>query len=259
MSTPSSPKSSAAQPSPAAPGNAAPETATRAAKPTRRPLGRARRVTYTIATCAIVLLVVVAVGRPRQATLPEVPAAPVPPNDAPQSVSEPVSTPEPPVAVAPRASAVVPTAAPTKKPARATAHAAAAPSTTSTMAVAETRGSEEAAPKRADVEPSTTAPASSGSAVETAAFAPVTITGCLEVSVNEDQFRLTDTEGGAAPKARSWRTGFLKKRSAPVDIAGPADGLSLNKQVGKRVAATGVLTNHTLKVDSVRVVSPVCN
>src|SRR5207253_303138 len=48
--------------------------------------------------------------------------------------------------------------------------------------------------------------------------APVTITGCLETTVDEDRFRLTETEGINAPKARSWRSAFLKKHSAAVEL-----------------------------------------
>jgi len=87
----------------------------------------------------------------------------------------------------------------------------------------------------------------------------VTITGCLEISTNEDEFRLTDTEGADAPKSRSWRTGFLKKRSAAVALVAPPDPQALRKQVGKRVAATGVLTSRDLKVTSTRVVGSSCN
>ena len=87
---------------------------------------------------------------------------------------------------------------------------------------------------------------------------PVTITGCLEVSVDQDDFRLTDTEGADAPRSRSWRTGFLKKRSAPVALVEPPDRLALQTHVGRRVAATGLLTSHDLKVSALRVVGP-CN
>jgi hypothetical protein len=89
--------------------------------------------------------------------------------------------------------------------------------------------------------------------------APVTITGCLEVSVDHDEFRLTDTDGAAAPKSRSWRTGFLKKRSAPVSLIAPPDAMALQTHVGHRVSATGVLTSHDLKVSALRVVGPACN
>jgi hypothetical protein len=88
---------------------------------------------------------------------------------------------------------------------------------------------------------------------------PVTITGCLEISVNQDEFRLTDTEGADAPRSRSWRTGFLKKGSAPVALVEPPDRLALQTRVGQRVAATGLLTSHDLKVSALRVVGRTCN
>jgi len=104
-----------------------------------------------------------------------------------------------------------------------------------------------------------TAPELASSGTETTALPPVTITGCLEISADQDRFRLTDTEGASAPKARSWRTAFFKKRSAAVDLVEPPDSGALQRQVGKRVAATGVLTSRELKVSSVRVVSASCN
>lgn len=89
--------------------------------------------------------------------------------------------------------------------------------------------------------------------------APVTLTGCLEVSVNQDAYRLTDIEGADAPKSRSWRTGFLKKRSAPVALVEPPDRLALQTNVGRRVMATGLLISHDLKVSALRVVGSSCN
>jgi hypothetical protein len=89
--------------------------------------------------------------------------------------------------------------------------------------------------------------------------APVTITGCLEMSVEQDAFRLTDTEGTNAPKSRSWRTGFLKKRSTPVALVEPPDWRALQTHVGRRVAATGLLTSHDLKVSALRFVGASCN
>jgi hypothetical protein len=88
---------------------------------------------------------------------------------------------------------------------------------------------------------------------------PVTITGCLETSVDRDDFRLTDTEGVDAPRSRSWRTGFLKKRSAPVALVEPLDRLALQSHVGRRVAATGLLTSHDLRVNELRDVGSACN
>jgi len=105
----------------------------------------------------------------------------------------------------------------------------------------------------------TAGPALASASAVTTGLAPVTITGCLEVSVDDDEFRLSETEGVDAPKSRSWRTGFLKKRSAPVALVEPPDPQALHQQVGKRVAATGLLTSRELKVSSLRVVAPSCD
>jgi len=87
----------------------------------------------------------------------------------------------------------------------------------------------------------------------------VTITGCLEGSVNERRFRLTDTEGVGAPRSRSWRTGFLKKHSNSVALVDPPDPHALQTQVGQRVAATGLLTNSELRMTSLRTIGGRCN
>ena len=78
-----------------------------------------------------------------------------------------------------------------------------------------------------------------------------TISGCLESTVDEDQFRLTDIDGANAPKARSWRSGFLKRRSTPVELVELSDVVALRRYVGHRVTATGVLTGRQLRVHSV--------
>jgi hypothetical protein len=64
--------------------------------------------------------------------------------------------------------------------------------------------------------------------------APVTITGCLERS--EDSFRLKDTAGAAAPKSRSWKSGFLKKGTAPIEVVDAAHRLKLTDHVGSASA-----------------------
>ena len=108
-------------------------------------------------------------------------------------------------------------------------------------------------------EPMRETPAHTSAVTDSALPAAVTITGCLEISTDEDAFRLTDTEGADAPKSRSWRSGFLKKRSAAVALVEPPDRLALKTSIGKRVAATGLLTSHELKLNSLRVVGPSCN
>jgi hypothetical protein len=79
----------------------------------------------------------------------------------------------------------------------------------------------------------------------------VTITGCLEESIDDGRFRLSDTEGAAAPKSRGWRSGFLKKRPAPVALNEPQDIAMLRKLVGRRVTATGILADRQLRVSSI--------
>jgi hypothetical protein len=79
------------------------------------------------------------------------------------------------------------------------------------------------------------------------------------MSPDGSEFRLADTEGDDAPKSRSWRTGFLTTRTAPVALIDPPASLGLRSNVGKRVAATGALTSRNLTVNAVRVVGPACN
>jgi hypothetical protein len=44
-----------------------------------------------------------------------------------------------------------------------------------------------------------------------------------------------------------------------VSLVEPPDPQALHQQVGKRVAATGLLTSRELKVSSLRVVAPSCD
>ena len=77
----------------------------------------------------------------------------------------------------------------------------------------------------------------------------VTITGCLET--DDETFRLNDTEGSDAPKSRSWKTGFLKKRPATIAVV-DANGVGLPAHVGQRVALTGLLVDRDMRVRSLR-------
>jgi hypothetical protein len=116
------------------------------------------------------------------------------------------------------------------------------------------------------IDPTATVPAAEAVSAEPPIVSPepaesgaVTITGCLERSVNDKGFRLTDTEGVDAPRSRSWRTGFLKKGSTSIDLVNPPDPHALQTQVGQRIAATGLLTSRELRMISLRVISPRCN
>lgn len=80
---------------------------------------------------------------------------------------------------------------------------------------------------------------------------PVTISGCLEME--EGTLRLTDASGADAPTSRSWKSGFLKRRSAEIELADAVGTLHLRNHVGRRVAATGTLIDRELRARSVRV------
>ena len=69
---------------------------------------------------------------------------------------------------------------------------------------------------------------------------------------DEGEFRLTDAIGVNAPKARSWKSGFLKKRAATVDVVDSANRLRLPSHVGQRVTVTGVLLEREMRARAVR-------
>lgn len=108
-------------------------------------------------------------------------------------------------------------------------------------------------------EQTTDSPAVAPPATSDDASQVVTVSGCLESTVDQDQFRLADTEGTDAPKARSWRSGFLKKRSAPVELVDLSDPVGLRPYIGRRVVATGVLSGKELRVRSLQGSSTACN
>jgi hypothetical protein len=91
-------------------------------------------------------------------------------------------------------------------------------------------------------------------AVESAA---VTITGCLER--DDDTFRLRDTAGADAPKLRSWKSGFLKKGSASIEVVDAANRLKLANHIGERVSVTGLLVNREMQVRSLQRVGASCD
>jgi hypothetical protein len=85
----------------------------------------------------------------------------------------------------------------------------------------------------------------------------VTLAGCLER--NSDGFRLKDTTGADAPKSRSWKSGFMKKGSASIDVVDPAHSVTLADYVGRRVSVTGTLAGREMTVKSMRRMSPTCD
>lgn len=84
----------------------------------------------------------------------------------------------------------------------------------------------------------------------------ITVTGCLER--DDDAFRLTDTSGAQAPKARSWKSGFLKKRASDLDVVDASKKIKLKDHVGHRDALTGTVEEGELRVQSVRHLAASC-
>jgi len=135
-----------------------------------------------------------------------------------------------------------------------------------TVKTAPTPGAPEQPKKPAAAEANVVATAGSNAMPSTAAevaaarakakVVPVTITGCLE---REDAaYRLKDTSGDSAPQKRSWKSGFLRKGSAAVDLYDTSNRVKLPSHVGERVSVTGELVNREMYVRSIQRVSASC-
>ena len=99
-------------------------------------------------------------------------------------------------------------------------------------------------------EPEPAAP--SPSSEPAAAAVPATITGCLER--DENTFWLRNVSGDEAPKSRSWKSGFLRKKSSNVELV-DRGGLTnrLTTYVGRRIETTGALVDREMHVKTLRV------
>ena len=84
-----------------------------------------------------------------------------------------------------------------------------------------------------------------------------TIEGCLER--NGDTFRLKDTSGVDAPKARSWKSGFIKKSPASIDVVDASESLGLANRVGTRVSVTGTLVDREMQARAIHRLSSTCS
>ena len=87
--------------------------------------------------------------------------------------------------------------------------------------------------------------------------ASVTITGCLEH--DEEAFWLSDASGADAPTARSWKSGFLKKRPSRIELIDAQHTLPLTSYVGHRVSATGTIVNREMQTRSLHPLSATCS
>jgi hypothetical protein len=88
-------------------------------------------------------------------------------------------------------------------------------------------------------------------------MASVTITGCLEH--DDESFWLSDASGADAPTARTWKSGFLKKRPSRIELIDAQHALPLTSYVGRRVSATGTIVNREMQTRSLHPLSATCS
>jgi hypothetical protein len=87
--------------------------------------------------------------------------------------------------------------------------------------------------------------------------APVaTIAGCL--TFDDGEYRLKDATGTDAPKSRSWKSGFLTKRSASIEIVDSNQSLGLPAHVGQRVEIAGTLVEREMQARSLLQLAASC-
>ena len=208
--------------------------ATREKKPSPFPMGLSGGTLGILAACAIgTAMMVVAAAASRR---------PLPPAEE-EFVAE-VSH-ELIEAPAPRSAAIV--EAPARRPTPARTPAARA--VPIPAAAVSTAPALEIDVEDVDVEPEVALPA---------AVAPaVTVTGCLER--DDDRFRLKDTSGEQLPKARSWKSGFLRKRAPAIDVVDVGNRLRLASYVGERVSMTGTLADREMQALTLQRVSSSCD
>lgn len=155
--------------------------------------------------------------------------------------------------------------APKPRPSRAAARpvAAAKPVAAPKSIDAAAAGSPRAAAEPVTTEPVVQAPSlqqkteAAPAVAKAAQGAPATIVGCLEF--DDDRFRLKDTEGENAPRARSWRSGFLRRSNATLNVVDTTNRLPLATHVGHRVSLTGTLAEREMQVRSVKMVADTCD
>ena len=98
--------------------------------------------------------------------------------------------------------------------------------------------------------------AAAAKAANAKAPAAVTITGC--VVRDDDSYRLMHTSGVNAPKTRSWKTAFLTRRAADVDLVDASKKLKLRDHVGHRDAVTGKVSDGDFHAQSLRHLAASC-
>ena len=110
-----------------------------------------------------------------------------------------------------------------------------------------------AAPAKAAAAKAAPAKVAAAPVVAVVAVDPNTVTmiGCLES--DGSNYRLADVQGNLAPKGRSWKTGFVTKKTKNVDLVGAPASLKLQDHVGRKVSVSGLRDDEThLKARSIK-------
>ena len=86
----------------------------------------------------------------------------------------------------------------------------------------------------------------------------VTLTGCLHA--DGSKYMLTDTEGAKAEKGRTWKTGFITKKSKDVEVVAASSGMKLGDFRGHKVSVVGVRDGQShLKARTIKQVAASCS
>lgn len=137
------------------------------------------------------------------------------------------------------------------------ATANAAPSRSSEAVVASNGPASESAPRAGVVESGARTARAEASSAPAQAGSAVSITGCLER--DEDKFHLKDADGENAPRSRSWKSGFLRRSTASIDVTDPANRLRLANHVGHRVTVSGMLVDREMRARSLQMIANDCD
>jgi hypothetical protein len=86
----------------------------------------------------------------------------------------------------------------------------------------------------------------------------ITLTGCLHA--DGAKYMLTDPEGPKAEKGRSWKTGFITKKSKDVEVVAASTSMKLRDFRGHKVSVVGVKDGEAhLKARTIKQLAGFCS
>ena len=86
----------------------------------------------------------------------------------------------------------------------------------------------------------------------------ITLTGCLQADGRK--YMLMDPEGPKAEKGRSWKTGFITKKSKDVEVVATSTSMKLGDFRGHKVSVVGVKDGQAhLKARTIKQLTGSCS